>query len=141
LFTNDEDVIRGCEMIWPRLCLYIFILHIFGINSAIVRALGMQWRMAAIIFLCLWFGALPALWYYGIHLGGGLDVAWNVLPASYGVMQVLLIASYATVDWKDLATASHPSEEHPGLQPSDSDTLAPTEYQHLLFEPSSTSYV
>ena len=140
LFTNDDDVIRGCEMIWPKLCLYIFILHIFGINSAIIRALGMQWRMAAVIFVCLWFGALPGLWYFAIHRGGGLDIVWTVLPASYGVMQVFLLASYATVDWKELTTVNHTCDED-NLQPSGNDTPVPTEYQHLLFEPASTSYV
>ena len=141
LFTNDEEVIRGCEMIWPKLCLYIFILHIFGINSAIIRALGMQWRMAAIIFVCLWCGALPGLWYYAIHRGGGLDVVWTVLPVSYGVMQILLIASYATVDWKSQGMINHAHDDHPDLPSSESDRLAPTEYQHLLFEPASPSYV
>jgi multidrug resistance protein, MATE family len=103
LFTSDEDVFRGCEVIWPRLCLYIFILHIFGVNSAIVKALGMQWWMAAIIFLCLWMGALPALLFFAVYRGGGLDVVWNVLPISYGVMQILLVSSYVNSDWEAVA--------------------------------------
>jgi Na+-driven multidrug efflux pump len=141
LFTKDDEVIQGSKAIWSKLCIYVFILHIFGINSAIVRALGMQWRMALIIFLCLWFGALPALWYHAVHLDGGLQVVWTVLPASYGIMQILLIASYVTVDWKEMATVSHPSDEHSELPACDSDTLAPKEYHHLLFEPSSASYM
>jgi Na+-driven multidrug efflux pump len=37
LFTIDEEVIQGCKEIWPKLCIYIFIIYIFGINSAILR--------------------------------------------------------------------------------------------------------
>ncbi|KAG7348078.1 MATE efflux family protein [Nitzschia inconspicua] len=105
LFTSDEDVIRGCEAIWPKLCCYVFILHIFGINSAILKALGMQWRMAAIICLCLWLGAFPCLLCFAVRHDGGLDVIWNVLPLSYGFMQVLLVLSYATADWESMARA------------------------------------
>ncbi|KAI2504544.1 MatE-like protein [Fragilaria crotonensis] len=28
-FTSDPKVLQGCEEIWPKLCVYIFILHIF----------------------------------------------------------------------------------------------------------------
>jgi len=99
LFTNDEAVIQGCKDIWPKLCIYIFVLYIFGINSAILRALGMQWHMAAIIFGCLWLGTLPALIYFAIRKGGGIDAVWSTLPVFYVLMQFLLAGSYITADW------------------------------------------
>ena len=80
LFTHDEEVIQGCKDIWPKLCYYIFILYIFGMNSAILRALGMQWEMALIIFACLWVFTLPAIVYLAIHQRGGIDAVWNTLP-------------------------------------------------------------
>jgi MATE family multidrug resistance protein len=103
LFSNDEEVIQGCKDIWPKLCYYIFVLYIFGINSAILRALGMQWRMAAIIFTCLWVCMLPLIIIFAMHRGGGIDAVWNILPVFYTVMQVLLAASYMTADWSKIS--------------------------------------
>lgn len=99
LFTRDVEVVKGCQEIWPKLCYYIFILYIFGINSAILRALGMQWQMAAIIFGCLWMGTLPALVIFSIRRGGGIDAVWSTLPIFYTFMQFLLAYSYIREDW------------------------------------------
>ena len=73
LFSSDPQVLQGCEEIWPKLCYFIWILYIFGIQSAILRALGMQWELAKIIFICLWCGALPVIWYYSVRENGGID--------------------------------------------------------------------
>lgn len=102
LFSTDERVIEGCENIWPKMCVYIFVLYIFGINSAIMRALGLQWRMAAIIFGCLWCGTLPTIAYFAVRRGGGLQAVWTILPCFYSIMQVLLIWSYTTADWSKI---------------------------------------
>jgi Na+-driven multidrug efflux pump len=104
LFTSDEEVIQGCQDIWPKLCYYIFVLYIFGINSAILRALGMQWQMAAIIFGCLWTGTLPAIFFFAVHRGGGIDAVWNTLPIFYTILQFLLASSYLTADWHKIST-------------------------------------
>lgn len=103
LFTSDEEVIQGCADIWPKLCYYIFVLYIFGINSAILRALGMQWKMAAIIFGCLWMGTLPAIFFFAVYRGGGIGAVWNTLPVFYTILQVLLTYSYATADWHKIS--------------------------------------
>jgi Na+-driven multidrug efflux pump len=102
LFTIDQRVIQGCEDIWLKMCIYVFVLYIFGINSAIMRALGLQWRMAAIIFLCLWCGTLPTIAYFAVRRGGQLDAVWTILPFFYTIMQVLLIWSYTTADWNKI---------------------------------------
>lgn len=103
LFTNDEEVIQGCKDIWPKLCYYIFILYIFGITSAILRALGMQWHMAAIIFICLWLGTLPALAIFAVRKKGGIDSVWNILPIFYTLMQILLAHAYMRADWNKIS--------------------------------------
>jgi len=103
LFTSDEEVMQGCQDIWPKLCYYIFILYIFGINSAILRALGMQWQMAAIVFGCLWVGSLPALVIFAIHRGGEIDAVWSILPIFYTLMQFLLAYSYIREDWSRIS--------------------------------------
>jgi MATE family multidrug resistance protein len=110
LFTNDPEVLQGCVDIWPKLCVYVFILYIFGINSAILRALGMQWHVAAIVFGICWFLALPTIVYFSIYRGGGLDAIWTILPFFYIVMQVLLVMCYMNCSWEDIGQGIR--EEH-----------------------------
>eukprot|EP00980_Cylindrotheca_fusiformis_P030327 scaffold24656_cov181-Cylindrotheca_fusiformis.AAC.4 len=103
LFTSDQEVIEGCQAIWPKLCYYIFVLYIFGINSAILRALGMQWHMAAILFGCLWVGTLPAIFFFSVHRNGGINAVWTILPIFYTILQALLVYSYTTADWQRIS--------------------------------------
>ena len=99
LFTSDEQVMKGCEQIWPKVCVYIIMNFVFGINGGILRALGMQWRMAAIICCILWFAALPTLVYMTVVRDGGVNAIWTCLPLFYFVLNALLIQSYVTADW------------------------------------------
>ena len=107
LFTDDPEVLQGCKNIWPKLCCYIFILHIFGINTAILRALGLQWRMAAIIFSFLWIVTLPCIIYFAVHQNGGLDAVWTILPVFYTAMQLFLMFSYLFADWTSIGKHVH----------------------------------
>ena len=107
LFTDDMEVVEGCKSIWGKLSCYVFVLHIFGINAAILRVLGLQWRMAMIIFGFLWFVTLPAIIYFAVHRGGGLDAIWTILPIFYTVMQVFLALSYLTADWESIGKDIH----------------------------------
>lgn len=103
---------QGCERIWGKVCFFLFVLYIFGINQAILRALGMQWHIAAIVFACLWCGALPTMAYKAFYKGGGLDAIWTILPLFYSIMQCLLVLSYARIDWH------HKTKEAMGERPS-----------------------
>lgn len=85
--------------IWGRVCVFVCILYIFSINRAILRALGMQWRIAACVVTCLWCSALPIIIYKAIYLNEGLNVIWTILPTVYAMMQVVLILSYTRMDW------------------------------------------
>lgn len=98
-FTNDALVVAGALVIWPNLCAYIVLLYVFGISQAILRALGLQWRLAAIISVCLYCFTLPAVVYFSMVRGGGLPALWTVLPISYCFMQVALAMGYVVVDW------------------------------------------
>lgn len=107
LFTDDIEVVEGCKQIWGNLSYYVFILHVFGINSAILRVLGLQWRMAMIIFGFLWFIVLPTIIYFAVHRGGGLDAVWTILPICYTILQVFLASSYLTADWESIGREIH----------------------------------
>lgn len=107
IFSDDDEVIQSCKHIWPKLCYFIFVLHIFGINSSILRALGLQWRMATIIFVSLWFGALPSMLYFLVHHKLELNFVWIILPTCYSIMQIFLGWSILIADWELIGKEIH----------------------------------
>lgn len=108
LFSNDPAVMEETLSIWPKVCYYVFILYVFGINSAILRALGMQWRMAVVVFISLWCVTLPLVIYFAVRQGGGLAGQWTILPAAYTLMQVWLMLTYCTQDWERRSEQTNP---------------------------------
>jgi hypothetical protein len=60
----------------------------------------MQWRIAAVVVVCLWCGALPLVFYKAVYLQHGLDAIWTILPCCYAIMQVFLVFSYTRYDWR-----------------------------------------
>jgi MATE family multidrug resistance protein len=106
LFTTDRVLMDATRQIWPKVCVYIFVLYIFGINGAILRGLGMQWRVAWVVLFCLWCGLLPCVVYWAILKEGGLIMEWTLLPIFYIIMQVFLVASYTTADWSLISQSS-----------------------------------
>jgi len=100
LFTADEAIVAGCEAIWTDVCIYIFFLFLFAINSCILRALGMQWYSAAVIVVVMWCGTLPVLVHACLgERGGGLVAMWRILPVGYAVLDVGLALCYVCADW------------------------------------------
>ena len=100
LFTKDETVIAGCQAIWPNVCIYIVLHFMYGINSGILRALKMQWEMAAIVIGVLWCGALTTI----ISMkDSGVVVIWEYLPYFYAMLNLLLINWYVSADWEAIS--------------------------------------
>lgn len=97
--------LQDCIGIWGRVCFFVFILYVFSINRAILRAFGMQWHIAAVVVICLWCLALPLVLYKAVFLKQGLEAVWTILPSAYAVMQVFLIASYTRMDWTTMSDA------------------------------------
>lgn len=102
-FTDDEAVIEGCRQIWAKVSIYIVFLYCFGINSGIMRALGLQWRIAAIVSGFTWCTALPLIVHFGIRRGGGLEAVWTIMPCVYFCMNIALFVSYATTNWNEIS--------------------------------------
>jgi multidrug resistance protein, MATE family len=134
IFTNDVEVLQGCEDIWPKLCYYIFVIYIFGINSAILRALGLQWRLAVIVFGCLWFCTLPTIIYIAIFRGRGIDGVWSTLPITYTLMQLLLALAYLRADWKliSIDIQNQRANEKPLVEVDPAQELVSSEKTSLL---------
>jgi multidrug resistance protein, MATE family len=99
IFTNDTNVKQGCKAIWHHLCIYIILMYVFGINTGIMRALAMQWTLATIIIVVLFFGALPTVIHFAVIQGGGISALWYILPLFYLALNILLIISYVSTDW------------------------------------------
>lgn len=103
LFTTDVEVAQECSRIWPLLSVYIFILNIFGINSGIIRALGLQLKMAMTIFILLWCCALPTVYVFSVKNGGELPSMWGINCIFYTLLNGALVGLYATADWKEIS--------------------------------------
>jgi len=103
LFTTDPLIINGCDAIWGNMCIYVFFLFLFCINSAILRSLGLQWRVAATMILVLWCGFLPLIVNVCLWRGGGLEAMWRILPVTYAVLDVALASCYICADWTKIS--------------------------------------
>jgi len=102
-FSTDEAVVEGCHRIWIKVCIHNVLLGTFVTHCAILRALGLQWRMAKTIIGVLWFGALPSIYYFTIYEGGGFFLMWTMVPWWYMALNIALVIAYTTVSWQDIA--------------------------------------
>ena len=105
-FTSDDEVIRGCEQIWPHACILIIALSIFGTNAGIMRALGLQWRQATVVIFCAWVLTVPTILYLSVYRGGGLELMWKILPCTYLLMDIILVFVIMTEDWQAIGKAA-----------------------------------
>jgi Na+-driven multidrug efflux pump len=125
-FTNDKDVLEMALAIWPELCFYLFLIYIFAIHVAILRALGMQWRAATIIMVTLYCCTLPSVIYFAVIRGGGLIAQWKVLPVCYTFMQIALAAGYVFLNWNDYGkTIRHSLLKHNSVREEDTNGPIP----------------
>lgn len=117
LFTNDAFVKEGCDQVWTEVCSYIVGVYIFCLNSGILRALGLQWRMGMIIIVVLWFFSVPCIIYSCIFRRNGDDgvdrteeekgveglvIMWRILFWSYIILDIGLMIGYMTADWREI---------------------------------------
>ena len=103
-FSHDQEVIEGSSHIWKQLCIYVFCLYCFGINQGIMRALGMQWRLAFMISSYLFLVVLPAVVYFAVIKKGGLYTQWTILAICYILFQIILVFGYIQEDWEAHST-------------------------------------
>jgi Na+-driven multidrug efflux pump len=119
LFTTEPDVLDGCERIWWKVVVYFFVLAIFGINMGVATGLGMQWTLGIVTLFFLWILGLPALYYFALLRGGGLEMAWTLVYPPYIFMNAVLVAAFCLADWHAISAAIRKRE---GI--SDTDEIA-----------------
>jgi len=102
-FTEEQEVLDGCEEIWPKVCVFLYVDSIFAINMGIATGLGMQWTLGVVTIIFLWVFGLPSSYYFAVVEGQGLDAAWKwILPPYVGINVVMMIA-FVLKDWNALA--------------------------------------
>lgn len=102
IFTNEPDVIDGCEEIWMKVCIYCFVLFTFAVNMGITTGLGKQWLLGTLTIVFLWFVALPCAYYFAIVKEGGLNAAWQTIWPPYICINVILLISFIMTDWEKI---------------------------------------
>lgn len=65
----------------------------------IASALGLQWTLGVVTTVVLWGIGLPALYYFSIYEGGGLDVAWTCIYPPYVAMNAFMLLRFSLTDW------------------------------------------
>lgn len=102
-FTKDDNIAEGCDSIWGYVCMLNVAMFIFGTNGGILRALGLQWRMAAAIMFFLWICGLPIIIRVCLFDDGGVLGMYRSLTYIFYMMDVVLFLAYATADWNAIA--------------------------------------
>lgn len=101
-FTNDSEVMELAQQIWWKVCVFNQTCALFGGLCGVATGLGMQWTLAGINLFWLWIFGLPAIYYFAVVCGGGLDAAWTWINFPYVGMNICLLATFATIDWQGI---------------------------------------
>jgi Na+-driven multidrug efflux pump len=101
--SDDPLVMRGCEKIWWKVCLYFWQLALYALNMGVSIGLGMQWTLGLITLLALWGFGLPSAWYFGVVVGKSLDVTWHFIYPPYVLMNAILWWVFYCKDWEQVA--------------------------------------
>jgi Na+-driven multidrug efflux pump len=105
LFTKDPDVLDGCERIWWKVVVFFFVLTIFGISMGIATGLGMQWTLGIVNLVFTWIIGLPAICYFALLRGGGLESVWTWECIPYIFMNAVLVVAFCLADWHAISVA------------------------------------
>ena len=103
LFTTSDAVINGCHEIWWDVCLYSFVLSVYGIHMGACVGLGMQWTLGTATIISLWMVGLPSTYYLSVLQHGGIKMAWSMVWPPYILLPIVLTISMVRADWDEIA--------------------------------------
>jgi MATE family multidrug resistance protein len=103
LFTTSEAVIHGCHEIWWDVCLYSFVLSVYGIHMGACVGLGMQWTLGTATIISLWMVGLPSTYYLSVLKHGGIRMAWAMIWPPYILLPIVLTIAIMRADWDEIA--------------------------------------
>jgi MATE family multidrug resistance protein len=100
---TDVEVTRLAAMEWPFLSSMIVLDGVFAVLGGVVRALSLQAKMSVAVLCVMWGLGLPAMWFLAVRLDLELLGIWLALPATYVLLDAILLRLFYTADWHDLA--------------------------------------
>ncbi|GMI52517.1 hypothetical protein TeGR_g8368 [Tetraparma gracilis] len=116
LFTADPDIAAGCAEIWPWVCVFLLGDGFFGVQSGVLRGLGLQFQMAVAVVASLWCFGAPLIFYVGVagEAGSVLRV-WRLMAVPYVALNALMWLVYARADAGKISEAIIEREKREGL--------------------------
>ena len=103
VFTTDPDVLEGAHAIWVKVCLSNLNMSLFAVLAGIATGLGMQWTLGIVNCVSLFLVGIPAIYYFALVQGGGLQAAWTWINAPYVFMNIALSAAFIRKNWHDVS--------------------------------------
>jgi len=104
MFTMDQNVRDLADEIWPWVIVDLFVDGLFGVQSGVMRGLGMQLRCSIAVIAALWVFGLPFTYWGGYTQGWGLRGIWATLPFAYAFVNVLLFLCWTVfADWSQMS--------------------------------------
>jgi multidrug resistance protein, MATE family len=105
IFTQEEAVLQGCADIWPHVCIFYFVLSMFGINLGVATGLGMQWTLGIITIVFMWVLGLPTTYYVAVWRQGGIQGAWATIWPAYLGINIVIVTAFVRTDWHAISRA------------------------------------
>ncbi|KAL7564855.1 hypothetical protein ACA910_001600 [Epithemia clementina (nom. ined.)] len=113
MFTQDDQVLALCRVIWPNVCWNFFSLGIYAIVIGIAIGLGMQWTLGIVTVTALWGIGMPAAYYFALQRQGGLNAVWTWMWPCYVLISVAMCIAFLRTDWHEI---SRQVQEREGMQ-------------------------
>lgn len=132
LFTTKTEVLDGVQEIWAKVCLYLFITAIFGMNMGIATGLSMQWIQGGCLVFALWCIGLPTTYYFAVLRHGGLGAVWSCLWPPYLAIDVMMVAVFLLKDWREVALSIGQEESRQSLTVSSTAAMTVQESESFL---------
>jgi Na+-driven multidrug efflux pump len=105
LFSNDDEIVKGCNAIWLDLTIYTFNANVMFVLSGIAVALGMQWSLGVISAVCLFGLGLPLMYFNAIAPNDStIEDLWRWQWPPYTIINAIMIILIARTDWEQTAT-------------------------------------
>jgi len=114
LFTDDESVLAQVGAIWGLVCLDVWIDSLFGVQSGVMRGIGMQMESSYGVLLCLWVVGVPAVRVVCFGYNTGLVGLWSVMPCLYALLNVALAFLWLRRDFAGMSREIREKAEKEG---------------------------
>lgn len=98
LFSRDEQVLEAAYDMWPAWCFFMLISGAFALLLGLVKGLGLQRQMAALVVGVQWPLGTPLVW-----AAQGPAAVWQMLAITYGVLTGAMALCAGCASWDALA--------------------------------------